>query len=231
MADQPRLIPKGKDIFYAGGPFDRNEPRSLYNIIPKEAKGTIEQLELDWFSMGEIDLQVFLKPKHDVNIIRLAFWKEYEAAQSSLTQMTLKGMMQYLGGLPSFHVMQVMQEPKSFMWIITPPVSYDNTLEEALLRGLKRINEILDLVIVDPTTKQIDHKTAELILKATAYLDIRKFGKPTERIETTNKSLITTVTARDVKQLGGGRGIELDEKIRALEVKLGRAEVTDVESE
>lgn len=229
MADKPRLIPAGKDIFYAGGPFDRSDPRSLINIMPKEAVRTVEQLELTWFEMGEADLQLFLKPAHDVNIIRLAFWKEFDAASASLTKMTLKGMMQYLGGLPSFHVMRVMQEPKSLMWLITPPVSYDNTLEEALLRGLKRVNEILDLPIVTPDG--IDHKTAELILKATAYLDIRKFGKPTERIETTNKSLITTVTQRDVKQLGGQREVQLDEKIKELEAKLGRSEVTDVDAQ
>lgn len=215
------LIKDDKDPYYRGGPFDREDPRSLINIMPNEAIWCLEKVPIAYLYMGEKELRAIVEPDVRLNQIRIAFWKEYDMARSSLTKMTVIGMQSFLDGLPSIHVRQALQTPEALAWILCPPASYDNMLEEALARGLGRINEILDLPLRN-NDGDIDAKVTELILKAVAFLDIRKHGMPTQRTESTIKSLTMNVTKRDIKQLGSHTRIEdLDAKIKQLEESMG----------
>jgi hypothetical protein len=231
--EQKPLLNPEKDLYYAGGPFDKNDPKSLINLMPRECLRALEDVPVNLLFMGEDQLRREVFPSVRLNQIRIAFWKEYDMAHSSLSKMTLKGMIGFLDGLPTIHVRDALQTPTSLAWILCPPMSYDNMLEEALARGLGRINEILSLSFYD-TDGDLDPKVVELILKATAFLDVRKHGMPTTRTETTAtvNQLSVNVTRRDLKQLGQHSRIEdIDAKIKQLEskMKIPIPEVLDAE--
>jgi hypothetical protein len=228
--DEKPLISEEKDIYYAGGPFDRNDPRSLINLLPREAKEAIPDVPVAYLYMSERELAAEVRPSVRVRQIRIAFWKEYDAAQASLSRMTIAGMQQFLDGLPSIHVRQALTSPITLSFIICPPASYDNMLEESLARGLSRIQEIMDLPLHN-NDGEVDHKTVELILKATAFIDMRKNGMPTQRTEQTIKQLNVNVSRKDMKQLGQHSRIEdIDQKIKQLESQLNKDVIVDVES-
>jgi hypothetical protein len=215
------LIKGDKDPYYRGGPFDREDPRSLINIMPREAIWCLEKLPVAYLYMSEKELRAEVNPDVRLNQIRIAFWKEYDMARSSLTAMSVVGMQSFLDGLPSIHVRDALQDPEKLAWILCPPASYDNMLEEALARGLGRINEIIDLPLYN-NSGEVDERIATLILKAVAFLDIRKHGMPTQKIDSTTRQLNVNITKRDMKQLGSHTRIEdLDAKIKKLESELG----------
>jgi len=150
-----------------------------------------------------------------------------------LSKMSIRGIIGFLDGLPTIHVRDALSTPTSLAWILCPPASYDNMLEEALARGLSRINEILELPFYDSSGRP-DSKIMELVLKATAFLDVRKHGMPTQRMESTAtvNTLNVSVTKKDLKQLGSHSSIkEIDEKIKQLEnkVRIPMPEVVDAE--
>ena len=209
------------DPFEAGGPFDREDPRSLISIMPREARATLDETPALWLTMDEHEIVKLVKPTPLLQQIRSAFWLEYDAAQSTHTKMTLKGVILHMGSSsPSLLVKDALTNTKKLAFILHPPLHYDTLIAESLSHGLRRIQEILDLPLVDQDGK-IDHKSAELILKATAFLDIRKNGMPTQRTEM--KQLTVNVTKKDLAALNGHKPHELDQKIRQLEAELGKA--------
>jgi len=223
--DQSRLVPEDQDLFYKGGPFDETEARSLISIMPPEAKKTLYRSPAFYFKLPEHELQRQIKPTPRLNQIRMAFWREYDAAQSAMGKMTLKGIISFLGNLPTFYVREALTTPNQLAWVLCPPVSYENTLEEALQRGLQRVNEILDISLHDEDGR-FDKGRAELLLKAVAFLDVRKHGMPTQRIQQ-HQIQEVSVTRRDAKQLGGARVEDLDQKIKRLEAALHAEESTE----
>ena len=204
------------------GPYDTEDPRSLINIIPKEFYKVIVKIPIDALTADEIELQASVKPSPRLNQIRLAFWKEYESAQATLSNMTVRGIMHFLSGMPSIHLGIAMNNPMQAAWLLCPPASYDNTLEEALQRGLSRVNELLSMPFHNADGR-IDYQLIKLVLQATAFVDMRLNGRPVERIETrnTNTSLTVGVTKRDLPAVGGGNRVqELDYRIKELEAQL-----------
>lgn len=206
-------------LFKEGGPYDKNNNRSLYSIMPKEARRVFEEMPISLLTMDESHLEPIVKPTPYMNQLRTAFWQEYDAAQSSDTNMTLKGIQTYMGSSsPSILLREYVGDAKCLAWILIPPVHYDSLVDEALARGLRRIQQIIDLPMMKPDG-EIDHKAIELVMKATAFLDMRRNGMPTQKQEI--KQLNVNVTRADMRKLGSHtRPEELDRQILELERKL-----------
>lgn len=193
-------------------PFDDNDPRSLINIVPKEIKKVVEQVPREWLVMTETELQNFVDVDPLVNRIRLSFWAEYERAQIAVERMSINRISQMLG-VPSKLVIVHLSHTDRMAWVLSPPGSYEMYLEEAVSRGLQRLREdILEMDIKDPITHQIDVKRAELLLKAIAFVDMRKNGGIVQ------KQLNLHATTKDFKKLGSELTLaEIDAKIKQLE--------------
>jgi hypothetical protein len=206
-----------------GGPFDAKDPRSLYNIMPPECRRTVDNMGVHDLLQDEPSLERKLNPTPILNSVRIAFWQEYDMAQSTLTSMTVSGIKSHLGKVSeSVLVREYLCNPVTLPWILIPPRAYDEIVEETLSRGLRRLNEVLTLPLTTPTG-EVDHETAKLILKTVAFLDVRKNGMPTQHQHVTQdvRQLSVTMNQRDVKKLGlPTRSDELDRKIRELEERL-----------
>lgn len=208
-------------LFHDGGPYDKNNKRSLYNIMPSICRKTVDDMPVSLLTTDEVHLEPMIRPTPYLNQVRTAFWQEYDAAQSSITSMTVHGIQSYMGSKsPSILLKEHLVGQRSLAWILIPPIHYDSLIDEALSRGMRRLQQIIDLPM-HKADGEIDHKAIELIMKATAFLDIRKNGMPTQRTIQEVKQMSVHLTSRDVKSLGiHTRSDELDRKLKELEEKL-----------
>jgi hypothetical protein len=190
------------------GIVEKDNPRSLINIAPTGVAKLLEELDSSWIEMSEKQLKQHVPDDPQLNRLRIAFWKEYDAAQSQLRPMMWAHNSAMLA------------------YILCPPVSYDVFLEEALSFGMTRIREILNLPLHDENGK-VNAKVGELILKAAAFLDLRTHGGFLQ------KSVHAEVGmgVGSIKKLADQLSIEeINKKIAELE-STGVVDVTPVEPE
>lgn len=161
--------------------------------------------------------------------IRQAFWSEYEAARSGYHMMSLEG----IAARAATHlekVRAVFAREVSAAFVLTPPDRYMDFIDEALMRGLMRLREVLEFPLRNPQTGMPDLAAAELILKITGFIDLRKHGGIVQKQLNVNvgdagKGPVIQVgqklTNKDMK--------EIDAKIAELERTMGREfKVVDV---
>jgi hypothetical protein len=175
--------------------------------------------------MTEKELDKAFRPDSTLQKIRIAFWKEYEAAQSEFRKMTINGIGRYLG-YGSIPLAKSLKKTESLAVILCPVTSYENFLEEALMTGAKRLREMLELPFITEEGK-VDKATLDIVLKAVAFLDLRKNGGIVQRQVSVNmskssqESLIKNVSID-----------EIDAKIKELEEGDGTVrEINAIEAE
>lgn len=180
MSDYKRRLldrlPSATEFDYSGWePFDPSDSRSLINIIPRELRAALEAVPKEWLLLTEEELHGFVSPEPGLNRLRLAFWAEYEAAQRSVRRMDLYAISQ-LTGRPSKYIVAELRGTDRMAWVLCPPASYEMFLDEALSFGMKRLREdILGMNIKD-ADGSVDPKKADILLKAIAFVDMRKHG-------------------------------------------------------
>lgn len=209
------LLSRAKpEINYRGGPFDTKNPRSLINIAPEEVVHMLMyKMTVDLLYMNELQLEEKFRPSSEIQKIRLAFWKEYETAQSELRKMTIANIGRFMGQ-PSASLLKVIRNVNHLAVILCPIASYENFLEEALMAGTKRLREMINLPFYKPDG-ELDHKTMDLILKAVAFIDLRKNGGIVQRQVQVN---VDKKTAREIGSMPSSTSLEdIDKRIAELE--------------
>lgn len=174
-SDSRPLVEVEDELYAPGAVFDTTDPRSLYNIIPDHLKRAISQVPTELFFESEAVLRRKCKADAFLNRVRLAFWREYEEAQSNVSRMR-ESVIARSVDLPTVRLRALLSDPKKLPFVLVPPASYENFLEEASSIGLSRLREIIDTPFQDPETGKLDHKAMEIVLKAVAFIDMRRNG-------------------------------------------------------
>lgn len=201
------------------GIMEKENPRSLLSIAPKGVGALMEKLDPVWLKRSESQLKILVPQDPQLNRLRIAFWKEYDHAQSQMRPM-LWANIGRLVQRPSVSLADYFHRADTFAYILCPPASYDVFLEEALSHGMTRIREILDLSLYDPSGR-VNPKIGELILKAAAFLDLRTHGGFLQK----SAHLEVGVTQGQMTKFADNLSLdEINKKIRELEMK----NVTDV---
>lgn len=192
---------------------DKQSARGLYNLMPPDAQIGVDKIHADWLDATEEELERTVKPTALTNRLRHAFWREYEMAQSALRKMSIHNIAINMG-IPAPTIAAHLRNPRVVIWVIQPPSSYDNYLDEALEFGLRRMrNDILTMNIYD-SAGQIEVKKADLLLKAIAFIDMRKNGG------IVSKNLHIHESRRDFKKITQEMSLkDIEEKIKELESK------------
>jgi hypothetical protein len=200
-------------------PYDITSAHSLINKIPEEVKDVIlTKCPVKLLFASEALLKREVQPDSQLNRIRLAFWKEYELSRVEYRMMSFGGVASQVG-FPSILVRMDLTNPKKLAWVLCPPMSYENFLEEALLAGMQRLRDIIELSPVDMSTGLLDPKIADVQLKAVTFLDMRKHGGIKQR-----SSVEISNTITDDPLAIGADGLSLEDvesKIKHLEEKMG----------
>lgn len=215
-------------------PLDRSNGRSLVNMVPMALRKVFRELGEEDFGYTEEGYErEYGRVDASTNLLRIAFWREYEIAQSQMRQMGMEGIAFGCGMLVG-QVKKTLSNRSDLRWVLIPPLSYENFLDEALAFGLQRLRkDILGAKIYDDEGR-LDVKAADLLLKAVAFMDMRKNGAIKQRIESVSHTI--NHTAGQEMGIGTKRTLrEINERIEELERKgvVGRAremakEVVDV---
>lgn len=187
-----------------------------------------------FLDMDEIELRNHIKLDPQLNRIRLSFWNEYYKSVDGKRKMQVGRVIGGICSVDKFH--RLLWNDAKVAWILTPPADTVVALRETLAFGLDRIREILSLPLYKTESVKVgrdefedrevvDEKTANLMLKAVAMVDLRLHGsyvqvqkveqKTVNYNQNVNTSTITNNSGPDLSQVGN-----VDERLAQL-----RAEV------
>lgn len=202
LVDPPTLnvaVPEPPN--YAIEMFDAHNPRALINILPDHIKAMLNKavekaphlLEMDEWSLKKL-----LQPNPTLNRLRVSFWNEYMRSQDTNKKMYMPHV--YAGVCSHESFVTYLESAESFAWILCPPASYSNAVEEALLTGIMELRDVLSLPHRDASGK-VDVKLIAQKTKIVEMLDMRVKGAIVQKIETKSLNLHGSVKdARAVPQ-------------------------------
>lgn len=153
-------------------------------------------------------------PPNTVERIRNNFWMEYERCIDSGELFNVDHLWQ--GACPRGLLYEYLGSWKNMAWILCKPAAYLQQLESMYSLALKRINEL----IMHPFIKdnKIDHRHADLVLKAANMLDMRLKGGYVQKQLTITKEHKTVEFSRNPDE----RMNDLDAKLNQLEEEAKR---------
>lgn len=196
--------------------FDREDPRSVYNLLPEPILRRITAVPTDLLLKTEEELaEMTTKGRFAVLDYRLrqTFWKEYERAAANLVPMNMANVV--AGVVNKSHFTgRYLTDPIRVAFMLQPPTDYKVALEETLTTLVEKLRQVADLPVHDEDGKPI-YKNIDLILKAFPHVDNRVKGGVTQRLET--KSLTVSVQA---EQSAPESVDEIDLKLKELEQKV-----------
>ena len=180
----------------------------------------IEKCDVNDFDLGEEELRRKYDPDAFVCRLRTAFWREYDSAQAGFRDINVPNIAMMMG-TPTATVMTHLKNPRHLPWILCAPASYDIVLEEMYQRGMNRVAEIINSNFYN-TDGSLNVNAATLVLKAIAFVDMRKNGAVVQ------KQLHVHTSTREVKNFAKDITVkQVDERIKELEQRLGVAEVVE----
>ncbi len=184
---------------------DRSDPRALINLVPNSMVEAMEKLAfehpeylnqdertlLDLFRAQVAEGRIrdgLVRVNATDKRLRISFWIEYDRAQAGKRVM---GMSNVFSGVCTrmYFDNEVLHRPGKLAWILTPPVAYTNVMEEALVFGVEKLRDILDIDLKD-AKGQVNVKAGELLLKTIQFLDARVKGAIVQKVDT--RSLVVT---------------------------------------
>lgn len=169
---------------------DRSDKKSVVNLVPPEVSRNIEEMAFEHPEYLEVDervLQKMLREKGCTlgateNRLRISFWQEYNRAQDFGVKMKMVNV--YAGVCSKIYFMQkIVEKREKLAWLLVPPVAYTNAMEEALMFGLEKIRDVLDVKMYDAKGALI-MKHAELVLRTVQWLDQRVKGAIVQKVDT-----------------------------------------------
>jgi hypothetical protein len=170
---------------------DAENPKALVNVVRPEIREKIARVPADLFSLTEDELEK-RSPKGQFTWVdrrlRVSWWQEYTRATENHPRMMK--MTEVVKGICSrnYFYEHVLADKVRLAFLLTPPSNYEVATEEALLRGVDRIREILDFPLYDEQGRP-QPKNAEVMIKAYMLLDQRVKGAVIQRIEQKNLNL------------------------------------------
>jgi len=223
--------------------YNKDNDRSVYNMVSPRIQEKLKRLSVQELLLtDEWELKEIIKPTPTLNRLRISFWREFDRAQTKNTDM--KMVKVYAGICPKEQFERYLDNDNHTVWILKPPVDYVNAMEEALMFGIDRLREILEIPLVQTrhiklrdadgadyldTYEEFDPKTAELLIKTVAMLDMRVKGALVQKVEqkviaenrNVNANLTATVSVEKketVEEAALQIGVEdLDGEIKRLE--------------
>lgn len=214
------------------GYFDTQNPISVWSKLGEHWSGRFQScLSLcpgaDEHLHDETVFKRWVKKTYDYtpgvseNRFRFQFWHEYENSVREHRQMQMTNVYQLICSDAAFHKL-MMSAPERAVWLLVRPAGYEVTVNEMLHVGLDRMRRVLE---ADPyESGRLDHKLLALQLKISQWMDMRKHGAPTQKIQQMN--LHATIGQGDeVRQLTEkGDMATIQKRLEALKARKAAAE-------
>ena len=160
---------------------DQNDPFSIINLVDEDTKDAIASLDPELLEKDEIELKETYKPNLGAQRFRIAFWEEYDRSVKDGDGINIK---KALAGTMTRAVFKkkVLKNHGVLAFVLTPPQDYSVAMKEALDMGMNTLRRILGANVVDDNGN-LNHKAAEVVLKAYALVDLRVKGAVIQKIQ------------------------------------------------
>lgn len=178
---------------------DKEDPRSLINILPSFVADRIDAIPEQVLTMGEAELCRRMEPDAFDEMLRLAFWNEYNLAQAGNRKMNMSNVY---SGVCTYQLFQkAISNSFKLAYYIMPPPTTGLRLEYLMNKGLDQIEKILDLPHQKPDGTP-DARMADVKFKITQDLINRVKGQVVQRVEVKSQNLNVNadVSAQSIPQ-------------------------------
>lgn len=163
------------DSRYGVEVLNADNPRSVWNLIDEKFKNALLTVPKYFREMDEKALKKIHKLHPTLNLIRMQFWAEYDAAHARNGLMDMSRV--WAGACTrEYWYLVVLKKPEWVGWISIPPLNYARKVEEALFKAYERMREILECEPIDPMTGKLNIATARLQMQILKMLEERQLG-------------------------------------------------------
>jgi len=211
------------------------EPRSFLNLLPDGMKDAVLSVPEKLLHKEEEALLEQLKktynytPTAAVEAMRNNFWMEHDRVSATRNEVMNQSNI-YLGVVSRTQFYNMLREsPHVIAYILCRPPEYEAVIKGLLNLSTRRIRDILNIPLQKADGSVQDAKIIELVLKASAMVDLRAKGAYIQRSETKNLTLMkqensytnvftaaSNTKPSDISKLTG----DIDAKIAALEKEM-----------
>lgn len=210
--------------------FDLDNERSVLRLVTTALREAILNLPEEYRNKSEREFYLEYRPGAMENRLRLSFWREYEAAQETMTGINV---IKIYAGLctKEYFYQKAIKNPVILGWMLIPPTGYAVLIEEALGFGVQRLREIMELPLFN-SKGEVNVKLCDTIIRATAMLDMRIRGAYVQKSEVRQLNFNMHADAKDMdKAVLASNMDEIEKRIKFLESKGRAIAQQDVKSE
>lgn len=187
--------------------------KSLYNLVTEPFQRAMENVPPKYFEMDEETLAEEVNPNPTLNSLRLRVWDEYNKTIDGGGQMSVSTICSGIC-TPHYLYKAVFRNPLLVAWILCPPRSYTDAVEEALNVGIRQMRKILEDFPLWDSKGQPNVKVAKLKAEIFKMIEARSKGAPVQRHEVNERGFRVTATAQQVKEIMENMSMEDLEKKR-----------------
>ena len=208
-----KLVPKDESLIIPQK--DKDNPRSVINLVPLSVSKSIECIPDEVFALGEAELKKMAKPTEAEEKLRYSFWREYDLAQIGHRRMMISNVVSGVCH-NSYFFRYVVTNSFKMAYILTPPPDYEVTIQEMLALGLSQLRDIL----TQPHVKkngEVDSKLADVKYRIVEGLQLRVKGAVPHRVESKNLNVNVEQQSPAIPQVH-----EMEISVEAIEQELQR---------
>lgn len=210
---------------------DLENPRSLLSLLPEDFRLRVLQIPDNLLNRSEEEIIEVLRlanieVSNTLEALRNNFWIEHDRimALGKNTMMTLANIYQGVCSRTYFHKLN----DHHLAYLLTRTADYEAVMGGLQSLALRRIRDVLSIPLQKLDGSFQDPKLIELVLKASAMVDMRTRGGYLQRSETKNLTLMEqriksensythVFTAASSDKTADFALMSIDEKIKQLE--------------
>lgn len=203
--------------------FNPDDPESVYNMVPDELRGHLDQIPKAFLTWSEKALKDALERSGDTDPrdsrLRIQLWNRHNMIiQEGLRpKISINDLVRGICSRDYWYK-KVITNPKKLALIFFPPPDYTRFLEECFHIALDNVRNVLTLPAVDKKGK-VDHRLVEQQIKIWQKIEERLKGTVAKSVNINQKNLNMNVGASP------SRGSMLSNNLADLE-----AEIRELES-
>lgn len=198
-----------------------DETPTLKDYLPTTFQRCVDWIPEDLVNISEETLLRELKRRYDwepyntIEVLRNNFWIEYDRIQVTKEKKII--IAHIFQGVCTTDAFYNYVSNKKFMpemaYLFTKPISYEASMAGLLSLANRRIRDILTIPLKKDDGSMQDPKLLELVLKASAMVDLRAKGGYIQRSETKNLTLMEqrSLTGTMGQVFADGRNKRIDE--------------------
>lgn len=188
-----------------------DDSRNVINMVSNKVREFINkvyEVNPDYLTKNELELEEICKPSKNCNLIRMYFWREYNRAQDKGCRMMMSRIHDPVMSQAGFY--EFLEKPEQVAWMMCKPADEFMEMELANYEQRKEFHKIATMPLFESDGKTLKIKEAKLALELYKLYADRLHGAVLQRVE---KKVQHIPSPNDI----GGSKEDIEKKIKDLE--------------